>query len=408
MAIKPIRVSQLNSYIKRVLQTDPLLGNVSVIGEISNLKFHGSGHIYFTLKDQDSKLNCFLPSDQYKELRYELAEGMEITAIGYIYVYERGGTYSLNIRDIEVKGLGNLSIAFEQLKEKLEREGLFDKKYKKQIPKFPKQVAIVTSETGAAVRDIIKIIKEVNNITNIIVYPCLVQGEGSSNDIAQGISQINELFPETDTIIVGRGGGSMEELWSFNEEIVARSIFLSEIPIISAVGHETDFTISDYVADRRAATPSEAAQIAVSDVSKLNEYIESISKDYINKIMYFLEYKQLRIDRYNIEVLVQQIMDRLNLSYLSTSRIYSDSIHAIEDKLISYSNVIESLRSELYASNPYEILSKGYGAILNGKGELAMSVKAFEPGDFLTVIFKDGKINCYANEVLRGNYGKDE
>ena len=258
MALKPISVSQLNGYIKRILQTDPILGNVSVIGEISNLKFHGSGHIYFSLKDANSKINCFLPMDQRKYLRFELSEGMEITASGYLYLYERGGSYSLNIRDINVEGRGNLDLAFEQLKNRLEQEGLFDERYKKKLPLFPEKIAVVTSETGAAVRDIIKTIKSRNCMTDIIVFPCLVQGKQAGADIAKTIAKVNDLYPEIDVMIVGRGGGSKEELWAFNEEVVARSIFLSEIPVISAVGHETDFSISDWVADVRAATPTAA------------------------------------------------------------------------------------------------------------------------------------------------------
>ena len=259
MAIKPVKVSQLNGYIKRILQTDPLLGNVSVIGEISNLKFHGSGHVYFSMKDEGSRLNCFLPADRAQNLRYELSEGMEITASGYIYLYERGGSYSLNIRDIEVAGLGNLSIAFEKLKAKLEAEGLFDKEHKKEIPFFPEKIAVVTSETGAAVRDILKIIKSRNNYVDVLIYPVLVQGPSAAGEIAHAIADINEKWPDIDTIITGRGGGAMEELWAFNEEIVARSIYASKIPVISAVGHETDFTIADFVADRRAETPTAAA-----------------------------------------------------------------------------------------------------------------------------------------------------
>ena len=268
MAIKPVSVSQLNGYIKRILQTDPLLGNVSVVGEVSNLKYHGSGHVYFTLKDANSKISCFLPHDRAEALRYELSEGMEITASGYIYLYERGGSYSLNIRDIEVAGLGNLAIAFEKLKSKLEAEGLFDPAKKKAIPSFPEKIAVVTSETGAAVRDILKIIKNRNNYVDVLIYPVLVQGPAAAGEIAAAINHINEKWPDTDTIITGRGGGSMEELWAFNEEIVARAIYASAIPVISAVGHETDFTIADFVADRRAETPTAAAHMAVPDINE--------------------------------------------------------------------------------------------------------------------------------------------
>lgn len=407
MAIKPVRVSQLNGYIKRVLQADPLLGNVSVIGEVSNLKFHSSGHIYFTLKDESSKVNCFLPSDQLAGLRYQLAEGMEVTAVGYIYVYERGGSYSLNVRDIAVEGMGNLSVAFDKLKGKLEKEGLFDVKYKKQIPLFPKQVAVVTSETGAAVRDVLKIIKERNNITNIIVYPCLVQGPDAAGDISQAIFEVNRLFPETDVMIVGRGGGSMEELWAFNEESVARSIFLSEIPVISAVGHETDFTIADFVADRRAATPSEAAQLAVPDTEGLCQFVESTGDGLRSSINRSIQYMELRAGRHSMESLRDQLKDRLRLSFMSGDKLLGELTHSIQEKLMVMGTRLERLRMELDAGNPYAIMNRGYGAILNGKGQLATNVAAFEPGDSLTVIFKDGRIKSIVDAIRRNPYGSE-
>ena len=401
MAIKPIRVSQLNGYIKRVLQTDPLLGNVSVIGEVSNLKFHSSGHVYFTLKDELSKLNCFLPSEQFKKLHYELAEGMEITILGYINVYERGGTYSLNVRNIIVEGMGNLAIAFEKLKSKLEKEGLFDIKYKKSIPPFPHQIAIITSETGAAVRDIIKIITGMNNIIKIIVYPCLVQGPDAATDISLAITDVNRLFPETDIIIVGRGGGSIEELWPFNEEIVARSIFLSEIPVISAVGHETDFTIADYVADKRAATPSEAAQIAVPDIRVLTQSVKFMGQDLIKTMGDIIRFRELEINRYNMITLRNQLFDRYKLYTMKSNNLIIQLIHEIKNILFMKESKIELLKGELNRSNPLEIMNRGYGAILNKEGRLATGVEPFKPGDFLTVIFKDGKIKCTVDEIWR-------
>ncbi|NLP29724.1 MAG: exodeoxyribonuclease VII large subunit [Clostridiales bacterium] len=402
MAIKPISVAQLNSYIKRVLQTDPLLGNVSVIGEVSNLKFHGLGHIFFTLKDQNSRVSCYISPDDYNNLRYELTEGMEITVSGYVHVYDRGGSYSLNVRDISVEGVGNLTLAYEKLKAKLEMEGLFDFKYKKSIPKFPKQIVIISSDTGAAVRDIIKIIKARNDIINIIVYPCLVQGEDAAADISQGITEVNELFPETDLIILGRGGGSIEDLWAFNEEIVARSIFLSDIPIISAVGHETDFTISDLVADKRAATPSEAAQIAVPEVSLLKETIEDKSTELFQRIKQIVQYNNLLVDRHNIDALKSKISDKIKMTEMYVSNLGRQNIYSMETILFNCSMRLEELKSRLDSLNPYAILDKGYALISNENGELAMGVGAFKPGDFLTVIFKDGKIRCSVNKVIRG------
>lgn len=407
MAIKPVSVSQFNNYVKRVLQSDPLLGNVSVMGEISNLKYHGSGHVFFTLKDEFSKLSCFLPSDQVQRLRYELTEGMLITATGYVSVFERGGTYSLNIRDILVEGTGNLTMAFEALKAKLEKEGLFDPKYKKPIPSFPKQVVVITSETGAAVRDILKIIRQRNDVVNVILYPCLVQGPEAAEDIAAAIEDVNRIFPETDVIITGRGGGSIEELWAFNEEVVVRSIFLSEIPVISAVGHETDFTLADYVSDRRAATPTEAAQIAVPDTEALRTTVKSMAAELLHTLRRLLQYYELKTESYNMENLKTQISNRVRLAQMHMDSLGKDLFHMISDKLAEKGTAVEQLYAELRLSSPYTIMERGYGALIDENGKLLTSANTLKTGDLLTVICKDGKIKCYIEEVRRAVYGKE-
>jgi exodeoxyribonuclease VII large subunit len=381
MAIKPISVSQFNNYVKRVLQSDPLLGNVSVIGEISNLKYHGSGHVFFTLKDEQSKLSCFLPADQVPRLRYELTEGMLITATGYISVFERGGTYSLNIRDILVEGKGNLTIAFEALKAKLEKEGLFDPKYKKPIPAFPKKVVVVTSETGAVIRDILKIIRQRNDVVHVILYPCLVQGPDAAADIAAAITYVNRLFPDTDVIIAGRGGGSIEELWAFNEEVVIRSIFLSEIPVISAVGHETDFTLADYVADRRAATPTEAAQMAVPDTKELRTAVRNNVTEILHTIQRRLQYYELKTESYNMEALKTQISNRIQLAQMHVNGLAKDMFHMISDRLTEKMSTVEQLFAELQLSSPYSIMERGYGALVDVNGKLITSVEGLNKGD---------------------------
>ncbi|MDD4563876.1 MAG: exodeoxyribonuclease VII large subunit [Eubacteriales bacterium] len=401
MAMKPIKVSQLNTYIKRVLQSDPLLGNVSVIGEISNLKHHSSGHVYFTLKDEKSRINCFLPSETLKNIRYELSDGIEIVAIGYIYLYERGGSYSLNVRDIAIEGLGNLSAAFEKLKEKLSKEGLFDEKYKKPIPFFPHKIAVVTSETGAAVRDIIKIIESRNNIVEVLIYPCLVQGPGAAAEIAEAINEINRIFPEVDTIIVGRGGGSMEELWAFNEEIVARSIFASQIPVISAVGHETDFTISDFTADKRAETPTSAAQMAVPDIKVLKEYIENKKENLIHIMVRLIKYMELRVAGHSIEALSISLNQKLLLYAMTVDSVYKEFNKILKDKLDNSADYIERLRIRLESMNPANIMERGYAAILDGQGVMSGSVEQFEQGHDLTAVMKDGKINCKVENIKR-------
>lgn len=406
MAIKPIKVSQLNGYIKRVLQSDPLLGNVSVVGEISNLKYHGTGHVYFTLKDETSKISCFLASEYLKDIRYQLTDGMEIVANGYIYLYERGGSYSLNVREITVEGIGNLTVAFEKLKEKLSKEGLFEEKYKKAIPYFPQKIAVITSETGAAVRDIIKIIKSRNNIVDVLVYPCLVQGPGAAAEISKAIDEVNRLFSEIDTIIVGRGGGSMEELWAFNEEIVARSIFDSRIPIISAVGHETDFTISDFVADKRAETPTAAAQMAVPDIAALKEYIKNEKENLIHITERLIKYMELRVASNSIDALIVSLNHRLLYQAMKTETLFKELSNSLSNKLTERAANIEKLKASLDALNPRNIMDRGYAAILNSQGKMAGSIMQFASGDSLTAVMKDGEINCKVADVRRDEHGK--
>ena len=408
MAIKPVKVSQLNGYIKRILQSDPLLGNVSVIGEISNLKYHGTGHVYFTMKDDTSKINCFLASEYLRNIRYELADGMEIVANGYIYLYERGGSYSLNIRDITVEGLGNLSAAFEKLKEKLAKEGLFDEKYKKPIPYFPKKIAVITSETGAAVRDIIKIIKSRNNIVDVLVYPCLVQGPGAAVEISKAIDEVNRLFPEIDTMIVGRGGGSLEELWAFNEEPVARSIFASKIPVISAVGHETDFTISDFVADKRAETPTAAAQMAVPDVAALKEYLESEKDSLIHIMERLIKYMELKVASYNISTLSVSLNHRLLYQAMKAETLFRDLENRMDNLIRERTGRLEKMKDSLEALNPRNIMERGYAAILDETGKMTGSIGEHAVGEGLTAVMKDGEIDCRILNIRRDQDGESK
>ncbi len=401
MAIKPVRVSQLNAYIKRVLQSDPLLSSVSVVGEISNLKFHGTGHVYFTLKDENSKINCFLSAENLQHLHFEIADGMEITAEGYIYLYEKGGTYSLNIRDIQISGLGNLSIAFEKLKEKLSNQGLFDEKYKKPIPFFPHKIVIITSESGAAVRDIIKIIKNRNNIVDVLVYPVLVQGPGAAPDIAEAVKQVNLLFPETDTIIAGRGGGSIEELWAFNEEIVARSIFESKIPIISAVGHEIDFTIADFVADKRAETPTAAAQMAVPDMNELRHYMLQLKTNLENQVTSCIRCKELELQSCNIEALVSKFENKINFQINSVNNQYKEMLTLISNMLYNKKNKIDSVKDQLEALNPRNIMDRGYSAIINSEGKFINSVESIGINEKFITIMKDGSIEGIVTKIRK-------
>lgn len=378
MALKPVTVTQLNEYISRVLMTDPLLGNISVTGEISNLKFHQSGHVYFSIIDQNSKINCFLPQTYVKNLNYALGDGLEVIIHGYINVYKKGGTYTLFVRSIEVAGEGNLSMAFELLKKKLDQEGLFDPKYKKPIPKFPKKIGIVTSETGAAVRDILKIIKSRTSMVDVYIFPVLVQGPDAARDIASMLGFINDKYQDLDVLIVGRGGGSTEDLWAFNEEVLARAVFSSNIPIISAVGHEIDFTICDFVADMRAETPTAAAEKATPDdtliLDRINTLKESMSSDLNGKIAY----SRLLCDKYLGEMsqLLQRRIDVLG--------------HKLDQCLLS-----------LEENNPANILAKGYAILETEDGNVVNSVEKLKENTVYTIHLKDGNVQFTISNIKK-------
>lgn len=374
MALRPITVTQLNDYIGRVFDSDTLLMNVAVAGEISNLKYHSSGHIYFSLNDENSKVNCFLPASYAKNLSYELGDGLEITATGKVNVYRRGGYYSLFVRNIQVAGEGNLSMAFQLMKEKLEKEGLFDPAHKKTIPVFPHKIGILTSPTGAAVKDIIKIIRSKNELVDIVVFPVQVQGEGAAQNIAETLDFVNENFDDIDTLIVGRGGGSQEDLWAFNEEILARAIFRSEIPVISAVGHEIDFSISDFVADFRAETPTAAADIAVPDIRDLSE----------------------RLDKSAGEMLLH-LKNRLSLGELRTEKAFDQLKSELDMLLLRRSNEIEKLKLILEHNDPHRIMERGY-TIIENEGRIIRSPEELTDGEY-DIVFRTGKVRVKIQNV---------
>ena len=355
MAIKPVSVSQLNSYVGRVIGTDPILMNISVCGEIANLTKHSGGHWYFTLKDENSKINCFLASSRVMHLRYDISEGMQIVAYGNVSVYEKGGYYSLNVKDIEVEGQGALQQAFENLKRKLEKEGLFDPCRKRRLPQFPKRIGVVTSPTGAAIRDIITTVKRRNPMVDILIYPALVQGSESAASVVSGIEYMNANYPELDLLIVGRGGGSIEDLWSFNEESVVRAIFASRIPVISAVGHESDTVISDFAADVRAATPTAAAELAVPHIDNYKDRIE----------------------------------------HCSPRRMY-DSLRAL---ISDCEHRLRYIKLDIDSNNPMNVLGKGYALAKDEAGGWISSADETLKGKKITVLLKDGSLDCIVDEV---------
>lgn len=374
MALRPITVTQLNDYIARVFDSDMLLMNLAVTGEISNLKYHSSGHVYFSLNDANSKINCFFPASYVKNLKYELGDGLEITAIGKVSVYRKGGYYSLFVRSIQVEGEGSLAMAFQLMKEKLEKEGLFDQAHKKPIPAFPRKIAVLTSETGAAVRDIIKIIRSRNDLVDIMVFPVQVQGDGAAENMADMLDFVNESFRDIDTIILGRGGGSAEDLWAFNEEVLARAIFRSEIPVISAVGHEIDFSISDFTADRRAETPTAAAEMAVPDISELKERLNKGSQD-----------------------LRELLMGKLKVDELRAEKACEDLRKGLEATITLKEHELEKLKLILEENSPLKIMERGY-SVIEKDGTVIRTREELIPGEY-EIRFRDGKIKVRIDNV---------
>ena len=380
MALKPVTVTQLNEYISRVLGTDPLLSNITVTGEISNLKHHSSGHIYFSISDASSKINCFLPATYARNLAYELGDGINVIIRGYVNVYKKGGTYTLFVRELEAAGEGDLSMAFELLKSKLRDEGLFDAAHKRPIPAFPRKIAIITSPTGAAVRDMIKIITGRTSMTDVTIFPAQVQGTGAAAEMAEVLDFVNENFPDTDTVIIGRGGGSAEDLWAFNEEVLARAIYRSKIPVISAVGHETDFSISDFVADMRAETPTAAAEKAVPDDGQLK-----------NQILTYMT------------GLMTDLKNRVDLSELRREKYIQNMRMALIKRIDDYEHSLLQSYITLDENNPVRILNKGYAYIENTRGQVVSSAGRVTEGSRYRIFFKDGSIEATFNDIKEGD-----
>ena len=396
MKIRVLEVSEVNEYIKKVFLDDPILNSVKVRGEISNFKIHSSGHVYLTLKDNKSKIRCMIyRSDYNKDL--ELDNGSKIVADGYISNYVSDGSYQLYMKNVSLEGVGNLYLDFLKLKEKLDKEGLFSNYYKKPIPRFPKSIGVVTSETGAVIRDIINVVSRRYPKVAIKLYPALVQGKDSVSSLIAGINFFNLEYP-VDTIIIGRGGGSLEELWSFNDEDLARAIFASSIPVISAVGHETDFTICDFVSDERAPTPSAAAEIATPNLADLLREQDLMAKRMTNSInnRIILEKHRLRssMDRFS------QYADR----YMLGDRYIA--LDMILDKIdSSFTKYIQKKREEmnLYgvkmsSLNPFSIFDRGY-SIAEKEGRIVSTIRDIDQGDKLKINLKDGKLDCQVVDI---------
>lgn len=382
-------VSQINEYIKQILDKNVILNNVWVKGELSNFKLHYSGHIYTTLKDEGGVLKAVMFKSAASRLAFAPQDGMKVVARGRVGVYENGGVYQLYIEEMIPDGVGELFIAYEQLKAKLQSEGLFDERYKKPIPRFPSRVGVITAPTGAAVRDIINVITRRYPLAQITLYPAQVQGTGSAQSVAAGIEYFNETN-SVDTIIAGRGGGSIEDLWAFNEEIVARAIFNSKIPIISAVGHETDFTIADFVADLRAPTPSAAAEIAVPSIAELAAAIESDKSRLMQAQISRLRNLQLKINSLKLKTPQEIINDN--------SQRLDNLTHRMENSfkltLMQKKKLLGEQSGKLNALSPLNTLSRGYAIPVKEDGTVIRSVGDTKKGDEFTLKLKDGDITA--------------
>ncbi len=398
MRPEPITVTQLNSYIKDKIAEDEFLNTVYIKGEISNFKHHYTGHMYFTLKDENSLVKCIMFKTYTSHLDFVPKDGMKVLILGSVSVFERDGVYQIYCRAMQEDGLGSLYKAYEKLKEDLEKEGLFDKSHKKVIPKYPNTIGVLTSQTGSVIRDIINVSTRRNPNVNIKLLPVPVQGEGAGEKIANAIRIMNEKV-NPDVLIIARGGGSLEDLWPFNEEIVARAIYASEIPIISAVGHETDFTIADFVADLRAPTPSAAAELAVPDITAVKLDIEKYNNRLKMALMKKLEVMKLRYEKCMATKAFKNPLDRIENNYVRLDN-YIKLIHlGISNKYKDNKNRFINIISKLDSLSPLKTLSRGY-SITQKEGKIIKSIDDVEKDDEIDIKLIDGSIKAI---VVGGN-----
>jgi len=390
-------VSQVNSYISNMFAQDYMLGLISIRGEISNLKYHSTGHIYFTLKDEGAAISCVMFAGNRSGLSFNMQDGQRIVASGQVKVYERDGKYQLYARTIKLDGAGSLAEEFEKLKQRLEEMGMFASEYKQPIPDYIKTLGVVTAPTGAAIRDIINVAKRRNPYIKIILYPALVQGDRAPESIIRGIEALERYG--VDAMIVGRGGGSMEDLWAFNDERVAEAIFNCSIPIISAVGHETDFTIADFVSDLRAPTPSAAAELAVGSYYDLEArvigYSEILDKAWNTKLTSY---------KYRLEVLKGKLKAASPESGLAVNKKRLEQLSMkleslMDRKLVVSRNRLEVLSEKLKGLSPLDKLSQGYSYVSDEEGKTISDVERVSVGDELNIYVKNGVIKSTVTEV---------
>ena len=390
MQYNPITVTELNTYIKGKFEKDEYLNNVLVKGEISNFKHHYTGHMYFTLKDENSLIKCVMFKTYTSHLNFMPKDGMKVSILGTVSVYERDGVYQIYAKAMQQDGIGDLHAEYERLKKKLEEEGLFAVSHKKKIPFMPKCIGVLTSNTGAVIRDIINVSTRRNPNVYIKLLPVPVQGKGAGEKIADAIYTMNEK-KLADVIIVARGGGSLEDLWPFNEEVVARAIYASDIPVISAVGHETDFTIADFVADLRAPTPSAAAELAVADVFDVENKIKNIQNSYKIALNKKLQIMKLRYEKCMASKVFKDPMQKINEKYILVDMNVKSLENSIKNKIKDEKTKLIKNISKLDALSPLKTLTRGYSIVQTEEGKVVNSSKNLQTGDKIKIKFIDGE-----------------
>lgn len=404
---KIFTVGQINRYIRNLLENDFILSSLLVKGEISNFKAHSSGHLYFTLKDASGALSCVMFRQDAVGLPFEPENGMQVVVYGHVSLYEKTGQYQLYAEFLEPLGIGALQVAFEQLKEKLAAEGLFDGDFKREIPKNPSCIAVITSPTGAAVRDILQIVKRRDPNVKVAIFPTLVQGEQAAADIVRSLKLVNE-WGKADVIILGRGGGSMEDLWCFNDENVARAVFASEIPVISAVGHETDFTITDFVADMRAPTPSAAAELATTPLTERREAFHRLELRLERDVSALLTSCRRRLDLLKSRPVMERPLERIYRTMMDVEETQQRLDKEMTNRLMQRAERWQYLTNRLEAASPLAVMSRGYVMAVTSSGKLLTSVKQAEVGDRVTLHLQDGKIETNIQEKEVFTHGEEE
>ncbi len=394
---KVYSIGELNNFVKGILDDNENLKDILLIGEISNYKPHYSGHMYMTIKDENASIKAVMFKGNAQKLRFNPENGMKVLILGTVSLFPRDGSYQLYINSMQPDGFGELSIAFEQLKTKLAAEGLFSPQYKKKIPAFPEKIGVVTSETGAAIQDIFNVLKRRYPVAQVVVRPTQVQGVGAAEDIAKAIYEFNES-KGADVLIVGRGGGSIEDLWAFNEEIVARAVFSSDIPIISAVGHETDYTICDFTADLRAPTPSAAAELATPDIRELKGELLGYKQQMYSVVKNYLDNQKNKlslIEKSGVlkDPIIKLNENRENLMYLS-EKIITLTENKVNKEKLKFSALI----GKLDALSPLGVIARGY-ALVSVDEKILKSVKETKINDEISIKLSDGFLKAEVTEI---------